>query len=149
VNDFETAYGDFMKVVQRHADHEKELEAEVERLREVVRVGFAAQERADYEAIEMLKAEVERLRAESESYRALAARRGAEVERLRAERDNLAALNEANKIDAREQAAEVERLRAALEQIAIQPASSPDMAWAAEVAENALAEEVTPIHTDP
>ena len=38
------------------------LEAEINRLREVVRVGFAAQERADYQAIEMLKAENLRLR---------------------------------------------------------------------------------------
>jgi prefoldin subunit 5 len=45
-------------------EHEvTENAAEVERLQEIVRVGFAAQERADYEAIEMLKAEVERLRA--------------------------------------------------------------------------------------
>jgi chromosome segregation ATPase len=59
--------------------------AEVERLRELYGTVTGPEVVAGLTVrVEEAEAEVERLRAESESYRALAARRGAEVERLRA-----------------------------------------------------------------
>lgn len=52
-----------LKIEKRRAlDENADLHVELARLREVVKTGFAAQERADYQAIEMLKAELARLR---------------------------------------------------------------------------------------
>jgi predicted phage-related endonuclease len=82
-------------------------------------------------ALDRIEAEVERLRAESEQIKAT----------IDGQRHEYAVAWQA----LRESRAEVERLREALERIELQTTQD----WIRNIARNALAEEVTPIHTDP
>jgi len=130
------------------------IEAEVERLRAQIEDAEADADEANRRIVEM-QTEVERLRFRAENCEQstqadVVTRLQTEVERLRAEGEVAQAAADAYNEQAERLVAKVEGLRAALERI--DAIDHMRLGWGEElqrIARAALAEEVTPIHTDP